>query len=435
MTAPCPVCHAETPVEKLCKLCWACPTCCAKFENHRQCRVCGIVVNCKLESHHARSIWCEDCKTCISHCECKFCSACGRAVKGIASLCGQCGRCWRCCTHFGALLSHPKKRIEPMLMKLYTLQEIEAAASATLNQPEEILITRRVKVERISDLQSRVKAEINQLTRVMGELYFKYLIGASFGEMRYLGQKSENWALSPFIAAEEMSRTSQAAFAYVQHPEALLLMMRALFLHKTFSGGGFGGFKWAEICDVGLKWFEEIPRAVWLDHAVDLSHNGGLYLGKFATFFTAHNTLYKQILDKKHEGELLKSGFVLILDQATMDLLTEAEGLRLVNRTSEVQKIDPKLYPQPRDTGDRRIFPFLTHKGARITEIEAIISTMKKLKREAIDPCESMEHTQLIEKAFGEGVYRRLREIAANCERVPDDKVELVIGADEKIDD
>lgn len=134
---------------------------------------------------------------------------------------------------------------------------------------------------------------------------FDYLTMICVGEARHHG--SVKWPVK-----RPQSR-SEAYIQALQHdPRYLLPACESIFGNLKW-GGSYGGPKWANIAKQTALYFKHKSHpAVFVDHVVDLSHNGGIAFNKgYIINLEIGQSEYIQMLDTKRKGSLLQSGLNL----------------------------------------------------------------------------------------------------------------------------
>lgn len=106
-------------------------------------------------------------------------------------------------------------------------------------------------------------------------------------------------------------------------------------------GGGYGGHMWANIAK-GALLYEKMPLTSWLDHCIDLSHNGGCAFNKsdFSIFYLDDEDEYKRFLDRKSSIETPSDLLEVVVDlrlsrlvsQYAVDFLQRASVFGMVDQ-------------------------------------------------------------------------------------------------------
>jgi hypothetical protein len=159
-------------------------------------------------------------------------------------------------------------------------------------------------------LENDVKAAFDHLTETMARRIFVYIWAACLGEARHAGSLVPMYfnELSPNASRTDVYKRT-AGFEPTQEQIAL---MRKLYEQKEW-GNTFGGKKWLSIADA-LAMYGEVSNATFIDHAVDLEHNGGNIFTKNAmavgmdVFFDGYNASeLRGFLDFKFGHDILNS--------------------------------------------------------------------------------------------------------------------------------
>jgi len=121
----------------------------------------------------------------------------------------------------------------------------------------------------------------------LARVLFDYLATSCFAEFRHTKKFSENKFLNKVIKEEVFP--SGAALLTRQHaqkkswkysPQKFLPILSKYFKSKdVLWEDGYGGKPWAKIAKAALTYYE-FPPEVFIDHVVDLGHNGGLCYDK-----------------------------------------------------------------------------------------------------------------------------------------------------------
>lgn len=146
---------------------------------------------------------------------------------------------------------------------------------------------------------------------------FDYLTLACAGEARY--------------ASNQMVVTEGKKDAIPYAPQGLLPALERVFEICKWAPG-YGGKKWANIAKAAKKYFPfQSNPVVFIDHCVDLSHNGGLAFDK-GFIFQYPDERYKDILDAKLHGSLLGSSLRIDVDSGMYGYILQAVSLGIIER-------------------------------------------------------------------------------------------------------
>ena len=169
----------------------------------------------------------------------------------------------------------------------------------------------------------RMEDKINELTEIhkrytdqLAGSLFDYIALASFGEARhapymakvYISQivfKWDNHNDSQIVKA----RRASYRYALKFNPYTFLPVLTELFDDESWKDA-YGGQKWATITSTG-EMYGKIPNSVFIDRAVDLSHNGGSMFSKDVLFQYYNVSKYCEMLYyKTHLPSILTEEFL-----------------------------------------------------------------------------------------------------------------------------
>lgn len=135
-------------------------------------------------------------------------------------------------------------------------------------------------------------------TQKFARALYDYLVLICFGEMRHADRlcrkKIENFK----YYGESRDCALQGARKY--SPDSIIATAREIFSAR-WTCSSYGGGSWLRIAEAAGM-YGTIPDAAFVDHCVDLSHNGGLCFDKLeANIFElrAHSDTYRRLLDAK----------------------------------------------------------------------------------------------------------------------------------------
>lgn len=114
------------------------------------------------------------------------------------------------------------------------------------------------------------------LSRLLAESMYQYLTLASIGESRHASQQLARSYYVPELMGGEREESYKEAKGYNQ-VQSLTLLKEVIFFQDW--DDGYGGPKWREIVE-GALMYGKVPDAVFIDHCVDLQHNGGTAFSK-----------------------------------------------------------------------------------------------------------------------------------------------------------
>jgi hypothetical protein len=333
---------------KFCFECGACVKCC----EHAICKGCNGTVNEKgkfinegLEEKELPAL-CPHCEQCPWCCTCVMCNKCGRLISHKSGRCTVCGLCWECCEHLKQRLTYNGynfRTLEFGMMNFYVLSELSALATAMLAD-EMKMIRMKVEASEVEELRDQIVTRVRIRADEMALVYKDYLVSACFGEMRHLCRRTgcdlgiDGFCGSLIGRHEAISRLKE------YDSKKGLMLFEILFCHQNFTNG-FGGKLWSKICEAGLMYYDPaVPKDVFLDHVVDLTHNGGLFLDKTAEFFTSTPNIYIAMLDLKRDLGLLQARMPLGVSERTKKFISQAQRLKLITGpVSEIYIVEPKF--------------------------------------------------------------------------------------------
>ena len=222
------------------------------------------------------------------------------------------------------------EQLEHKVMNFYTLSELQAVGRMLkANEPERE--RRQVELCEIEDFVNSVEPVFKEVSEDLAGLYFDYLFAACVGEIGHHCRKSGCHMGFGTGCRLRIDREGAIEHAVRFDPETALMLMAVGFTSSWFDSGGFGGKSWGRIADAGLLYFNpSIPKDVFLDHVVDLTHNNGLFLGKTAKWFRSEPALYLKLLDTKRCSSVLKLRTKLYVTAETRRLVAKAKRLKII---------------------------------------------------------------------------------------------------------
>lgn len=177
------------------------------------------------------------------------------------------------------------------VLNFYSLQAIEAAACPLVN---EFRHSHERWLRDFTDVSQR-------FTGAFARALFDYLALAAFGEARHSRRRASK-TIPDLIPCHDRGEAMDMAREY--DPRLFLPKLEALF-GKAYWARDYGGPAWAKIaCTARL--YGKLPDAAFIDHCVDLSHNGGLCFDKYeARIFSlsVSRDTYLALLDHKRFAE------------------------------------------------------------------------------------------------------------------------------------
>jgi len=324
-----------------CMECSSCRTCC----NHLVCGTCQDVFNPFITPPCAL---CGSCRNCCTCCVCEKCKKPYREFDGLSGndVCFACTEKVMKYLRVGIAEKVETRQIEHKVMNFYALSEIQGEmlrAKADEAYREKI----GVALSEIEGLEKKFNPLFREVTANLARLYFDYLFGACVGEIGHLCRQNGCSVSVGGKCRATASREDCVTLGEKYTPEKSLMVMKLFFKHKAWKdGGSYGGPKWAHIADTGLMYFDpKIPPVVFLDHVVDLSHNGGLFLGKTARWFRSYPAYYLKLLDLKRVASVFQSVVGLFVEPRTAVIIKQAQALGLVKVECKIKvvKIQPHV--------------------------------------------------------------------------------------------
>ncbi len=123
-----------------------------------------------------------------------------------------------------------------------------------------------------------------------------YLVYACFGEARNSRGKCEYFV--PYIPS--CCRSSSANEARNYTPESIATVTQRLF-NKCHWANGYGGESWGRIAEA-IDLYDQLPTTAFIDHCIDLSHNGGTMFDKVCYSIFEVNGNYADFLTAKSQA-------------------------------------------------------------------------------------------------------------------------------------
>lgn len=177
------------------------------------------------------------------------------------------------------------------------------------------LVLTKIRIMEQNTLKFRLKDTINEFRAMQKEYVdrfagalFDYIALASFGEARHAIDDAKyyiQYICFKWNKNNEKEHVSVREEAYEQalkfDPNSFLPVLVNLYTDKGWRDG-YGGPKWANIAEIGTK-YRKMPNTVFVDNAIDLSHNGGSMFNKRILFKQYAPYGYKHMLDQKRSME------------------------------------------------------------------------------------------------------------------------------------
>lgn len=125
----------------------------------------------------------------------------------------------------------------------------------------------------VEKLESDVENAFNELSQTMALRIYVYLWGAALGEAQYAHENCEY----KIEEIDEGNFRYRDAFNFFPS-EHNVNTVKDVF-DQTWASGGYGGNAWLQIVE-GMELYGKITDAAFIDHTVDLEHNGGCVFNK-----------------------------------------------------------------------------------------------------------------------------------------------------------
>ena len=183
---------------------------------------------------------------------------------------------------------------------------VQEAVIAGINGMQENTMTIRLE-----DKIHEFKAIHQKYADRLAGAFFDYIALASFGEARHAPSQAECYI--PQICYK-WNRDDEQQNIYVREesyrhalqfdPYRFLPALATLFYDVKWRDA-YGGKRWANIAQAGMM-YKKVSSTVFVDHAVDLSHNGGSMFSKNVLFqaYDAHS--YIHMLHIKRNSSILE---------------------------------------------------------------------------------------------------------------------------------
>ena len=155
-------------------------------------------------------------------------------------------------------------------------------------------------------LRDDTQAYHDRIVENLAPALYDYLYMACMGEARHAYNKTA-------LYIPNIARGTSRYDAYKKATEfdraKTFPKLRELFA-QTWNGGGFGGGSWAIICEGAME-YGVLPDKAFIDHVIDLEHNGGHCFDKTTVGKVINldiKSMYmKRFLDWKFEDDILNT--------------------------------------------------------------------------------------------------------------------------------
>ena len=145
-----------------------------------------------------------------------------------------------------------------------------------------------------------IKKYRNIWIKKLAQIIYDYIVVVVGAELRHSYECSEYYHPKFFGGGwlKNMSR-NECFEDRTFDPDSILRLGENLFDKKKNSWkSSYGGEKWYNIAKAGLM-HGKTPDVIFIDHAVDLSHNNSVFFDKGGGIVYCHVEEYKKILDQK----------------------------------------------------------------------------------------------------------------------------------------
>lgn len=284
----CPICAlAITDTKKSCPVCSFCTSCCSCVT----CKKCKSIGDC----------------VCVSCGKCRFCCTCGSCItcaKQRQTICKDCRSCSKHCTckYYNKLLSNQTAcaTSDPCSLCLDTRYDFTQAV-VSYYVLEEIIHQQYDNRPSRQRLKQDLIYEQQRLERHLALLMRDYLVLASFGEARHVPQESRLGLFRKLRLPPRGHRNKAYQMAHPFDPDTLITGLCLVFHQENWSGG-YGGRAWYK-CIHTAKEYHKMTNHIFVDHAVDLMHNGGPVYNK--PILISYPEYFTEFLDFKRDESLL----------------------------------------------------------------------------------------------------------------------------------
>jgi hypothetical protein len=232
---------------------------------------------------------------------------------------------------------------------LYILEECKIAAARipttiTSEIPDHLLM----RASRAIQWKNQVSRFAEHYTNTLARNLFDFLVVASFGEARYAQGTKYTFNCPQLIKSGARLDAYQGALMY--DPRDLIPKLIHAFTAYSW-GGSTGGERWANIARTAGLFFDPKFRntpIAWIDHVVDIVHNGGLAFNKgYIICNPLDKSAYMKMLDQKRnangtpENPYLSQGRAHPITPECADLLATGVGLGLIPRPKMSFPVEP----------------------------------------------------------------------------------------------
>ena len=207
----------------------------------------------------------------------------------------------------------------------YYLEAMSAGISMAISSNKDLAYKHSVV-----RLENDVKEALAELTKQMAFRIYVYLWAASLGEARYAkGMNLKQY----FNILNGMSRSMAYSKALNTFPsDENVKNLKSVFAQNW--GGAYGGKAWLSIVEA-MEMYGKVSDATFIDHSIDLEHNGGNVFTKSANFgldCSAYNASFiRRFLDAKFAHNILEHMPKLYGENIKVTLKTKTLFQRYIN--------------------------------------------------------------------------------------------------------
>ena len=237
--------------------------------------------------------------------------------------------------------------------KLVLKQVLDLPAAVAGFYVQDAVLT-AIRTTEQTPLIFRLQDDINTLkdlhtkyTAKLAGAFFDYIALAAFGEARhapnmakrYIHQICYKWNRKSDSEAVQ-ARTDSYRHALKFDPWKFLPVLEILFEDGEWTDSAYGGNKWADICNAGMD-YHQVPDTVFVDQAVDLSHNSGSMFNKDVLFQHYDISNYLYMLDRK------RSMTSILVENFLKNFRVSSLTKRFLKMAAKLGLMDPELVYAP----------------------------------------------------------------------------------------
>jgi hypothetical protein len=223
------------------------------------------------------------------------------------------------------------------LQDFYFLEAMSAGiASAKSSHPE---FSFRRSVER---LETDIEVAMSEISHNIALRLYAYLWMTLLGEARHADSMCKDYIKQLRNADRNTVYCKSLDFFPNDHNTEIITHIYT----QKWSSGSFGGQAWLDIAE-GMKMYGKVSHATFIDHAVDLEHNGGTVFskgGSYVNLDTSYAGQLKDFLGYKFEKDILNDKPYWTNNLA----VTRRVYALLVRYNNVIAEIQAVNYTQPR---------------------------------------------------------------------------------------